>query len=383
MRIKVLSLILFFSPLSLSATVGSVVSGQSLWWIDKRIGQTYDSIETKVNALSAGCPSTALTSADVSATGTVMLSASGNYCLSEDLTTDVFIDSPGVALDLNDHCLTGVVQVGEDQLITLSSPRNVVVKNGIITPPAPTTTLPVAAVSVRRDASRVQLKNLLIKCTDTAGDTEAEGRSGMQIKSSDVRVMGCTVFAGAAGGNPVSGPGKQGGHGIELTSTAANTVVRDCEFTSGDGGDGAGGSDGGAAGIGIYVNGAQQAEIVHNIVMKTGDVGAGIGVVDNSGIFIDSTAVDVSVHDCIVRNVGQESLGALRIGINDDVTTGANLSTIFRNIVYDIDATSTSKIYFDLQASGLEDGINLATTTTLVPTATIQNYMVNVYMDEA
>ena len=387
------SLAILFAPLSLSATVGPVISGQSLWWIDKRIAATYDIIESKIDAIDQ-CGDTVLSSADIMSTNTIIISTPGNYCLSQDVTADIVITNSLIALDLNDHCVTGVIDVG-DFIVVVSGGgsseilvrgsgviNDIIIANGTILPPAPTDVLPPAAVTINSTVNRLQLRDLQIVCTDTDPAMEAQGRSGIKISGDNVRVTRCSIIAGAGGNGSGLVAGFAGGDGIELTSFAQNAIVSECAFSSGNGGNGAV-VGAGRAGYGIYVNDSNSAELLHNIVMETGDVGtAGVGgLTANYGIFVTPSGIpgssQIVVRDCIIRNVGAPESGETRYGVKDESSN----STIFRNIAYDIAGTiGVDKIYFALQGSSSEGGINLATTTTLVPTVTIGNYMVNVFM---
>lgn len=352
-----------FSPLF--ASVGSVIPGQSLWGIDKRIAGTYDSIETKIDALDI-CGDDLLDTADIAVTGTITLSTPGNYCVATDLTAGIFIDTTGIGLNLNGHCVTGVIEVA-------GATSNVVIENGLLTPAAPTTA-PQAAIMTGANTSEIRIRGLQIICFDSA--VGIAGRAGMQISGDDIQVTGCTVIAGA-GGNIMGGAaGKDGGHGIEVTSAATNTVVENCIISSGNGADTAGiGNAGGAGGHGVYINNAVHAEIVSSTILRVGLGGLGDPAGESGdGIRIASSSDTVSVHDCVIRNAGTSGGGSFGDGVVDLVSTSS--SVVFRNIAYDIAGTN-----FSLLNSGSEDGVDLVVHD-FSPTATINNYMVNVYMQE-
>jgi len=358
--------ILSFS-LSLSAVVGSVTPGQSLWWIDKRIAATYDSIETKIDELDA-CGGEVLDTADVAATGTITLSAAGNYCVATDLAAGILIDTTGVELNLNGHCVTGVIEVA-------GTTSNVVIENGLLTPNVdePAVSPPQAAIVTNASVSAVRIRDLQVSCADSPAGTA--GRAGMQISGTDVQVTGCTVIAGEAG--DTSGvAGSDGGDAIEVTSAATNTVIKDCILSSGNGADTSGGGNaGGDGGHGVHVNNAVHTEIVSCTILRVGLGGLGDGSgASGDGILIESSSDAVSVHDCIIRNAGTSAGGSFGDGVVDLVSTTSSI--IFRNIAYDIDGTN-----FRLLNSGSENGTDLVFHD-FSPTATINNYMVNVFMQE-
>jgi hypothetical protein len=357
------SMAFFLAPLSLSATVGSVTSGQSLWWIDKRIAATYDSIETKIDALDV-CGGDVLDTADIAITGTIILSTSGNYCVATDLATGILINTTGVALNLNGHSITGVIEV-------TGTTSNVVIENGLLTPAAPSSA-PQAALVIGTNASAVRIQDLQITCTDS--DAGIAGRTGVQISGNDIQITRCTVIAGA-GGNTSGVAAPDGGDGIEVTSAATNTVIKNCVLLSGNGADTNGaGNAGGVGGFGIHINNAVHAEIISSTIFRVGLGGSGDPAGESGdGIRIESSSDAVSVHDCIIRNAGTGGISA-GDGVVDVVSTTS--SVIFRNIAYDIDGTN-----FSLVNSGSEDGVDLVVHD-FSPTATINNYMVNVFMQE-
>ncbi len=388
-----------FSISELSAVVGSVVSGQPLWGISKRIGETDDVIESKVDNLTADvsinnavldsqldiieskvdglspCEPTLLSSADIVG-GEIKILSSGSYCLSEDVTAIISIRADFVSLDLNNRTITG-------SLFSTSDADDFVVHDGIILSPAPTTPN-VNALTVLSTSDRVLLKNLTIWCADAAG-TAIPGRHGIRIDGDDTTVENCTVTSGGASdGDGSTTTGADGGFGIRALGAAANTVIRNCIIVAGNGGSapGAGGT-GGLGGSGIFCLGTDLPglEIEGCIILKTGDggdgdAGSGTGGAGGEGIWIVSTCADVSVHDCTIRNTGSggagNTPGAAGRAIHDDVGAGANQSIIYRNFAHNI----ANAVKFDLQASGVEKGVNI----TNPPTGTVVNPFANVYV---
>ena len=335
-------LLFFFSliPSYLVAEVGTITSGQLLWWITKRIGEATVPIESCVDQLSLGSE-TVITSADISG-GTITLSSSGNYCLASDVTADFSITSTGVALDLNGHCITGEMDIGP-------LGADIVVFNGSIQPPAPSQIgTPNPGIDINEVTSRVKLVDLTVVCADSSID-DALGRVAIQVQGDEAQLIRCKVTGGAAGIQTNSGlDGLVGGDGIEIVSTAENTIVRNCTIVdTGRGGNVAGGSSGNTGGVGghgIHVSGAATGtEIAHCLVLSTGGGGDSSsnrqGGKGGSGIFITSASIDASAHDCVIRGTGVGG-GGLTTGENGDgirdlVVAAGALSVIFRNVAYD------------------------------------------------
>ncbi len=334
-------ILLFFFlliPSYLVAEVGTITSGQSLWGMTKLIGQSADIIESCVDELSLG-GETMITSADISG-GTITLSVAGNYCLSADVTANISVTASGVAFDLNGHCVTGTLAIN-----SLAVLADIVVFNGAINPPAPSGAL---TPGVTINESRVKIIDVTVECADSPVDTA--GRTAIQVNSDEVQLIRCKVQGGAAGARTDGAQdGVDGGDGIEIVSTAENTIVRNCTIVdTGRGGNVAGGSSGrtgGTGGHGIHVSGAATGtEIARCLVLSTGGGGNSSGDTfggeGGSGIFITSAAVDTSVHDCVIRGTGAggsgSSTGFTGDGIHDEVVAAGALSVIFRNVAYNV-----------------------------------------------
>ena len=328
-KYALLSLLLLSSPVF--ATVGTIVSGQSLWWIVKRIGQTSDLIESKLDLL-AGCSVTPLSSADISA-GTITISSAGNYRLSEDVTANIGITASCVFLDLNNRRVVGNVQQG------VSSLEDVEITNGVV----------VGLVSSNAFSKRFAVTNVSVWPT-------VAGVSGITLATSDdAQIVGCTVktadVAGVSGGNA--------GHGIAVQAGSGN-VIRDCIIQSGAGGDHAAGA-GGDGGHGISVSSASaNVEIDRCLIMATGDGGIGdsdAGGDGGHGIRITSDCTKIAVHDCVIRKTGSGGIGNTANGadgkaVDDDVTLSGSESVFLRNFAHKI----SNQIKYDLQATNTEQG---------------------------
>ena len=335
-----------FIPSYLVAEVGTIVSGQSLWWMTKRIGQSADIIESKIDALSL-TDETVLTSADVSITGTITIFDSGNYCVSEDITADVVITGTGVALDLNGHCINGIIRV--------QPVADIIITNGFVNAPAPPGNItgsvitPDAAITLGVGVQRAFVTDITIQCADSSVDIA--GRVGIEIAGDDVQVSRCTITSGNATQRAAAtaGQGPSGGDGILVTSDAKDAVIRKCiVMATGNGAtviNGGLDGNGGDAGHGFHVNGADNTEIAFCMVMSTGVGGSGEGInppfVAGDGgdaIRIESSSLDTLVHDCVLRNMGaggpQPFSGVPGFGIRDAVVDVSFLSAIYRNLVY-------------------------------------------------
>ena len=383
---------LSFLTLYLSATVGPVVPGQSLWGITKRIGITVDIIESKVCNLDVECSGideiisqldvieskidllsacglTVLSSDDIMG-GAITVSASGNYCLSEDVTANLIIEGDCISVDLNRRCLTGIVRISTD---------DVELKNGNVTPAAPASA-PTAAITVTEPSDRARIVDVQIRNTDTSADG-IDGRDGMVMSGNNTQILGCTVIAGA-GGDSSTTPGGAGGHAIHINLTANNIVVKNCFFTSGDGGNGGTGtSNGGDAGHGIFIEStATETEITDSTVLSTGNGGDGAGAGTNgnggNGVKIESDAIDTVLRNCTIRNTGSAGTGGAAgidgKAVDDDVIMVATASMVYSNFAHNIANT----IKFDLQQAGTEQGVPMPNP----PTATVINSFANVFV---
>ena len=299
--------LLILGALPLGATVAPIVSGQSLWWIVKRIGLSVDAIESKVDLLDTTTSGTAcgiveLSQSSVSG-GTLAISTAGSYCLKEDITADVTIGASCVLLDMNGRCVTGTIAV--------NSGSYSVIKNGFVNPPAPTSA-PAAGISVALGVSKLFIDNVVVECTDTA--TDIDGRNAIEMAGDDVQIRHCTLIAGAGGASGGTSTGG-GGSGILLTSDASDVVVANCVLIGGDGGDNSGLGKGNG-GHGIAIAGADNVVIEECTVFRAGDGGAGIGGSNSGGdgghgiALITSAAENMFIKNCTIQKSGAGGSGA-------------------------------------------------------------------------
>ena len=379
---------IFFSFSPIIAEVGPMPSGQSIWWMTKRIGLSADIIESKVDALDLS-EGTGIETADFSGTTTLTLSESGNYCLEEDITGDLFITGTGVTLDLNGHCLTGIIKAFSDT--PGETIADIVIENGFMTPPAPSAppsdTIPDAAITFTQ-AQRGVVRDVFIECADSPG--EIAGRTGIEIVGDDVQILGCKIASGAAGeGNPPA----NGGDGILVTNGSRDTIIRNCIILSTGNGSGAvfisGAEDGGDGGHGVHVNGAIDTVIEECTVRNTGNGGEDV---DNGnegdggdGIHITVDSQNTLVHDCTLHNMGSTpntaNPGIHGTSIRDLVTDISSLSAIYRNVAHNLNLGSGLGAYYVLR--GVTYQVSVATgigviNIDLVNTTTIRNDFVNI-----
>ncbi len=367
---KLILCLMLILPLPLTAIVGSVVSGQSLWWMVKRIGQTSDIIESKLDALKA-CEETVLTSANISGS-TISITTPGTYQLGEDVTAGISIQASCVLLNLDNRIVTGNVVV--EALNT-----DVTIENGtfIWVDEAAGANF---VIIISSGCHRAVVRNVTIH--SPAATTKAGG-VGMVIGSGeDVQIIGCTI---RGGDGAAATTGFAGGRGIQVNGT--RTLIRDCIIYSGAGGNGTDSpdADGGDGGNAIHIEAATDVEIDGCIIMATGAGGDGDGAGTpgdgGDGIRVLSDCTDVAVHDCIIRDTGAAGTGGSGgspVGgkaIFDSVTTVGSLSVFLRNFAHNI----ANSIKYDFQAGGIENGTLVANP----PDNTVlsePNQFVNAYM---
>ncbi len=100
---------------TISAIVGPVLPGQSLWCINKRIASEVDNIESKLDNL---CHATMIT-------GPGTITEEGSYCLGNEIVGTLTIAASNVHLDLSHRRIT-------DGLIINSGLTGVTVENGVV-----------------------------------------------------------------------------------------------------------------------------------------------------------------------------------------------------------------------------------------------------------
>ena len=346
-KIIVFIVLVSFSPIC--AVVGSIVSGQSLWWITQRIGQTADIIESKIDALSV-CAQTSLSSDDISVNN-IAITSPGAYCLSEDVlvSSGITIRASCVFLDLNNRRVDGFISVE-------NSVSDVTVTRGFVFTNFAGSTFGIVVAS---GCSNVLISDITVK--DTAESNE-DGANGIVLNGSKIQVLNCTIQGGDGAGTG----GFEGGNGIDMDGDSI--VIRDCIISSGAGGESNNiGVAGGAAGNGINVfgTGAADIEIDRCLIYQTAAGGnntaGGTGGAGGHGIAISADPNNVAVHDCVIRNTGAGGTGGGGNGadgkaVEDLKPAGTGESFVWRNVAHNI----ANAVKYDLQAGGTEDGVFMA-----------------------
>jgi len=383
-----------------------------------------DDVESKIDELLA-CSPIPLNSGDVSG-GSITLSTAGNYCLSEDITSNIFITTSCVSLDLNDRCLTGYVSITGDETM---------VKNGTI---LPTAAGAAPGIIVGSAADRTHITNVVIKaedgagiggismggadciiegCTINSGSGATNGSGGYAIELSALAdrtlIKNCTITTGAGGASSGSAGG-DGGTGI-LISSSNTVIVEDCTiFSTGAGGVGDGSNNGGNGGIGIHASSCSYTSIVRCIVQATGNGANGFNATGGDGghgIKVDSSTLQVSIGSCLIQNLGNGGSGDAAgsgghgvfiegdtcagtkvrncdisntgsagtgtgqvegMAVRDEVTTAANVSLVVSNFAYNI----ANSIRYYLQNVNIEAGFDISNP----PTSTAVSVYTNVFI---
>ncbi len=366
---KIILLTTFFLSSPLGAIVGSVLPGQSLWWMVKRIGQTSDIIESKLDALKA-CEETVLTSADISS-GSITIAMPGTYRLGEDVTTTISIEASCILLNLDNRIVTGS--------LLIAGKTDVTIENGTVI--WNESSGQNFCIIISGPSHRAVVRNVTIH--SPAATTKAGGVGILISGAEDVRILGCTIRGGDGAD---AATGFAGGRGIQVNGT--RTLIRDCIIYSGSGGNGTDSpdADGGDGGNAIHIEAATDVEIDGCIIMATGVGGDGVGTGTpgdgGNGIRVLSDCTDVAVHDCIIRNTGAAGIvgsgGSPVAGkaIFDSVTTLGSLSVFLRNFAHNIANTLKYNFQGDV---GAEKGTLVASppgNTFLLD----RNQFVNAYM---
>jgi len=299
-RVSLLLSLLMVGVPPLCATVAPIVSGQSLWWIVKRIGLAVDSIESKVDLIDtsttgAACGVVELSQSTVSG-GTLAITTPGSYCLKEDITADVTISTSCVLLDMNGRCVTGT--------ITISSGSYSVIKNGFVNPPIPSST-PTAGIDVVAGVTQLCIDNVTVECADSGAGGGIAGRDAVEVAGNNVQIQQCTLIAGAGGSS--AGIAGVGGDAI-LTSTVSDLVITGCVVIGGDGGDETSNVSAGDGGHGISLMDSTDVIVDDCIVFRTGNGGAGAsGIPGNGGhgIALNGTInANIAIKNCIIQKLG-------------------------------------------------------------------------------
>lgn len=328
------------------------------------IGQTItdetsvvEEIQSRVDVLSP----TLLDSTDIIGGDHIDISTSGNYRLRTDVSASIRILASNVDLDLNHRVVTGGIFTG-----TSGTQQYITIHDGILLPPASTFFSNLYAAWAFNQWRFITYRNLIIVCSDAT--TNAVGRSGMWVDSTNCRIENCLIISASA----LAGGGAAGGDGIVLRlNTSDHPLIENTMIITGDGGSSAA-SNGGNGGSGIKVSAGSYAVIKNCQVLSTGDGGDAPSATPGNGgngIYINSAnATNAFIIDCILKNAGTGSSDGA--GVND-ITTSA-----VKNYVIRSRAHNNPTLNFSLQNSGVENGVAL----TYPPDSTAVNAYADVYV---
>ncbi len=314
------------------------------------IDSTVGTISTAVGNLTT-CGLIPLSSSDISGGIIIMISSSGSYCLTEDVTATFSITAHNVSLNLNERIVTGYIVVAGDE---------VVVANGTIKPVknAANPGIEVASIS-----NRSEIHNILV----IASNQSSPGWPGLnciEINGRNWEIYDCRLIAGYA--DQSGGSGNDGGSSIVVGAESQNTMIWDCILQGAHGADSSSTVTAGNGGHGINIlSGATMVDIYDCIVEVTGNGGPASGSGDGGngghGINVESGTAGVSVSNCVVRDTGAggSSSGGGFDGAGGkaifDLSSGGTKSIVVGNLAYLIDNSTK----FDLLATDTESGIEI------------------------
>ena len=305
-------------------------------------------LDSKIDELIAGvgCDATGLAQADVVG-GALTLSTAGNYCLSENITSTIYITADNVSLCLNDRELTGCINVtGKDALV----------KNGRIAVPSSLDST--NAISLVAGADTAVISNVIAVVDSGAG---ARG-SALSIAANDA-VIENSIFKGgvssaSSGGNGVScsactrvtlrsslcsgGSGTSSdGAGVSVVSGASLVTITNCTLESNEGN---GATIGGSAidvldsmitastlNASYCVSCVSPAARVHLLNCRLDGKDAQLQSGTGDGINVASGCSGVEVRDCTIFGCADKA-----IEDSHNATVANYSSIIYNNFAYDI-----------------------------------------------
>lgn len=209
------------------------------------------------------------------------------------------------------------------------------------------------------------------------------GGDGLRLTNAELTYVYNCILSGGKGGQgeidvpAVSGPGGSGGYGINIRLGTINTVILNSMIVGANGGD-VGGSPsaqpGGNGGYGVFLE--SDTTVKQNKIsycrITSGNAGAagGLGGSDSNGadgVRIGMNAQNTEVSHCIIdkTGVGIGASGLNGIAIND-LNTGASTevggaSSIFANFAYHIANGLTRYVVMTGIPSPFPNGINAIT----------------------
>lgn len=174
--------------------------------------------------------------------GTTTLSIGGSYCLSGDISANVFISGSGIVFDLNEHTISGIFEI-------LGTAQDISILNGQINAPAAVANTDPFAFTIDSGAQNINVNSVTIVCANTT-NASINGRSALSNAGKNVTIKNCLMQAGnggfGPGGNnmaPITG-GTGGSGGIGLNNSAENLIVMNSTIIGGNGGIGNAGANG-------------------------------------------------------------------------------------------------------------------------------------------
>jgi len=216
-------IILLLCSMSISlAALQPIPIGTPLWCIQQQTGQTVDLIESKVEEIinsagtAGGCAFTEIEQANVIG-GVLSLTASGNYCLTEDIVADVVITGSCIYFDLNEHEIGTDGSLGHLTIIG----QYATVINGSFISPEGSGFLPNNSVTILPSSDHALLRNLHITTLDSNSVSAANGINNQGLNST---IKNCIIKTGS--GRIAFINGQNAGHGI--VTTGKNAIIQNC-----------------------------------------------------------------------------------------------------------------------------------------------------------
>jgi hypothetical protein len=230
-------------------------------------------------------------------TAPTIISASGNYCMSSNLTGDITIAASEVTLSLNGFALTGAITINPGV-------SNVTVQNGVIMPSASTTN----TYAINNSGTYVLLQNLNIQGTPTA--TSSVG--GINNTASNVVIRECFIVASAGGISGTAG-------GIGINNTGSNVIIKNNNIAGGNATGTA--NDGGDA---INLNSVANVLVIQSIIARAGN-GTTTG---NGGAGINNVGITSQIIECTIVTTGSGQIGAANGGHGIFISSSSSTSLI-------------------------------------------------------
>lgn len=417
-------------PQFAQALVGPVMPGQNLWCISRDINLTaqtiLDQLSTFTQTCAGSCNIIPLSQSNVVA-GNLVITASGHYCLQEDITLAtpsdaIFLNDSTIYLDLNNRCVNGSIVInGNFDTVT----------NGVILAPVPSaisapnqaavtinadncevseciiTTADVVSGNLpsRNGVNNVGQFNIIRRCIIKTGQahnggfalTTQNSGDGILSTGNNTKIFDCSITTSNGASVGFFGGGSQGGNGGNgLVLTSTQNTVENCIINTGNGSNAAGTipfmlqpNPAGNGGFGIWIqSSAVDCLLSNNLIASTGlggvntDFTSGTGQ-SGHGIQIDNGAQGIEVVNNIFSNTGTftgtpESVANKGgLAVNDLTTTTTNSTFIYGNFAYNIAQDTPNKIRYKIHNSVTEAGVESPNP----PDASLINFIANVFTE--